>query len=193
MKLARASVLLPLLAATWFLAPVARAEDDASRVLVKMRQLDLLNQMLPVLMTKEQVQKLLGPVEKARNAEKAIQKTELEQLKKIEAKLDAAIKDAKENQRIPPTELQTEVFKTLTGFQKARAEMIIEQNEAVLKAVEETLDEGQIKAASNALSLPTKDGETLTSRDKLRRWVRGVLMDPLSYDLLVELSRKKSG
>lgn len=191
MNLARTFLLLSALTFGLLVTPAANAQDVASRVLMKMRQVDLLNQMLPVLMTKEQVQKLLGPVEKARNAEKAIEKDELEQLKKIESKLDAAIKEAKEKQQVPPGELQTEIFKTLKGFQLKRAEMVIEQNEAVLKAVEETLDEGQIKAASNALSVPEKEGEKMASRDKLRRWVRIVLMDPLSYDLLVELSRKK--
>lgn len=193
MNLARVCLLLPCFAVALLTPVSALAQDEATKVLVKMRQIDLLNQILPVLMTSEQLQKLLGPVEKARKAERDIEKAELVELKKMNDKLDTALKEAKEKSQVPSTELQAEIFKMLKGFQAKRLEMTIEQNEAVLKAVEESLDEGQIKAASNALTLPTKEGEGMTSRDKLRRWVRAVLMDPLSYDLLVELSRKKSG
>ena len=169
----------------------AFAQDEATKVLNKMRQVDLLNQILPVLMTQEQLQKLLPPVERSRKATRDLERDELAAMKKLESKLDAAIKEAKDKNQVPPAELQTEIFRLLSTFKKNRALMVLEQNEAVLKAVEENLDEGQIKAATNALSLPSSDGEKLTDRAKLGRWVRAVLMDPLAYDLLVDLSRKK--
>lgn len=172
---------------------VAFAQDDGSKITAKMRQLDLLNQILPVLMTPQQINKILPAIEKSRQADKKQLAHELEEMKKIEPKLDAALKDAREKNLVPSKEFQLEVIALLKKLQKERAIMILEQNEAVMKAVEETLDDGQIKAAANAITIPDENNEKLQDRARLSRWVRAVLMDPQAYDLLVELSRKPGG
>lgn len=182
-------LLLPVFALTLLASTSVNAQDDATKILNKMRRVDLLNQILPVLMTPEQLQKLLPPIEAARKAKNDIERSELTEMKKLEAELDAAIKEAKEKSQVPSSQLQTKIFTLLKILENNRKAMVNEQNEAVLKAVEENLDEGQIKAATNSLTLP--DGQKLSDRAKLSHWVRAVLMDPLSYDLLVELSRKK--
>jgi hypothetical protein len=115
----------------------------------------------------------------------------LAEMNNILSRLDAAIKEAKEKSLIPTREFQAEVILLFQGFTKKREDMVSEQNDLVLKAVEETLDAGQIKAAANALSVPGGEGSKLSERDKLRRWVRIVLMDPQTYDLLVDMSKKK--
>lgn len=169
---------------------MAQSADDATKVTVKMRQLDILNQILPVLMTPQQINKLLPAIEKSRAAEKKLQTSEAEQLKKLEPKIDAALKDARDKSLVPSKELQLEVIGLLQKLAKDRASMVLEQNEAVLKVVEETLDAGQIKAAANAITIPDSEGSKLQDRARLSRWVRAVLMDPQAYDILVELSRK---
>ncbi|MBS1724405.1 MAG: hypothetical protein JSS66_15795 [Armatimonadetes bacterium] len=182
-------LLFPVLAAA---ASIARADDDATRILSKVRQLDLLNQMLPVLMTPEQIQHILPALEKARAADAANQKSELEQMKKIEAKVDAAIKEAKDKKLVPSRDLVEEVIKMVGGFQKQRANMILQQSEPVVRVVMATLDAGQVKAAANAIPVRDDPDNKLTEEMKLGRWVRAVLMDPLAYDLLVEMSKGKS-
>lgn len=191
MKIAPLFALAACLVSFATASPTVLPADDASRILNKMRQVDLLNQILPVLMTTEQLGKLLPAVEKARSAAIELEKKELERMKKFETKLDPAIKDAKEKGQVPSSELQDEIKAILKEFQQNRTIMVLEQNEAVLKAVEETLDAGQIKAATNSLSVPKGDTSKPSDRERLRRWVRAVLMDPLSYDLLVDLSKKK--
>lgn len=191
MKIAHIFVLAACLTSVAMAKPTLTTADDASRILNKMRQVDLLNQILPVLMTSEQLVKLLPAVEKARSAAIEMEKKELDRMKKIEAKLDLAVKDAKEKGQVPPSELQDEIKAVLKEFQQNRTVMVLEQNEAVLKAVEETLDAGQIKAATNSLSVAKGDASKPSDRERLRRWVRAVLMDPQSYDLLVDLSKKK--
>ncbi len=182
--------LLPLMV-TVLMAPGLARADDASNIMAKMRQLDLMNQLLPVLLTNDQAKKLLTPIEKARQAVADIEKKELEEMKKVEPSVDSALKAAKEKGELPPKNVQQAVFVLLQSFQKRREAMVIEQTEGVLKVVEETFDAGQIKAASNSLSVPESESGKLSDRDKLRRWVQAVLMDPLCYDLLVDISRKK--
>jgi len=187
-------LLLPLLLTLCLAAPAYSAEppeqDVASRILVKLRQLDLWNQILPVLMTKEQLSKLLPVIEKAREASKATEKIELDELKKLEAKLDGDLKDAKEKGLVTAKEKTTEYQRVLLALSKVREIMVKEQIETVLKSVEETLDEGQIKAATNSIQVAGDKESKLTDRDKLRRWVGAVLLDPLAYDLLLDLKKK---
>lgn len=183
------SVLLPLLVVS---SVAAKADDEAGRILLKVRQLDLLNQMLPVLMTPEQIQKILPSLEKARSADTTNQKAELEAMKKLEAKIDGGIKDAKEKKLVPSKELVADVIKMMAGFQKQRALMILRQSEAVVQVVSATLDQGQIKAAANALPYLDDPENKLTDEMKLGRWVRSVLMDPVAYDILVEMSKGKN-
>ena len=187
-------LLVPLLFAvclsTSATASVAPSQDVATRILTKLRQLDLLNQILPVLLTKEQLAKLLPVIEKAREASKATERIELDELKKLEAKLDADIKDAKEKGLVTAKERTSEYTRVLAALRKVREIMVNDQLETVLKSVEETLDEGQIKAATNSIQNPGDKESKLTDRDKLRRWVGAVLLDPLSYDLLLDLKKK---
>ena len=181
-------------------SPLALAQSqsstaEADRVLLKIRELDLLNQILPVLMRGDQIKKILPALEKAREAERRIQKDELSELKGIEATLDPALAAAKDKGQVPTRETLNVMFGALRDMRTKRLLMVAEQSENVLKAVEETLDEGQIKAAANSLDPRIghegMDVSKLSDRDKLRTWVRIVLMDPTAYGLLVELSRKK--
>ena len=170
----------------------AFAQDDATKIAVKMRKLDLYNQILPVLMRPEQISKILPAIERARAAERKIEAEELAVMKNLESKLDKAIDDAETKSLVPSKELQMEIISSLRDFSKKRAILVLEQNENVLKAIEETLDEGQIKAAANAITIPDAEKGKLADRDRLRRWVRAVLKDTAAYDILVKLSRKTS-
>ncbi|MBS1713839.1 MAG: hypothetical protein JST30_05825 [Armatimonadetes bacterium] len=185
---------VPLLFAVCLVSPALPSgppeQDVASRILVKLRQLDLLNQILPVLLTKEQLGKLLPVIEKAREASKATERIELDELKKLEPKVDSDLKDAKEKGLVTAKEKTTEYLRVLAALRKVREIMVNEQLETVLKAVEETLDEGQIKAATNSIQNAGDKESKVTDRDKLRRWVGAVLLDPLAYDLLLELKKK---
>jgi hypothetical protein len=168
---------------------------EADRILVKIRELDLLNQILPVLMKPAQVKKILPALERAREAERRIQKDELATLKKLERVIDPALTAAKDKGQVPTRETLNEMFGALREMRLKRLLMVAEESENVLKAVEETLDEGQIKAAANSLDPRIghegMDVSKLSDRDRLRTWVRIVLMDPAAYGLLVDLSRKK--
>jgi hypothetical protein len=177
------------------LAQTQPAPVEADRILMKIRELDLLNQILPVLMKPEQIKKILPALEKAREAEKRIQKDEVAVLKKLEPTLDPALASAKDKGQVPTRETLNEMFGALRDLRTRRLVMVAEQSENVLKTVEETLDAGQIKAAANSLDPKIghegMDVTKLSDRDKLRTWVRIVLMDPAAYGLLVDLSRKK--
>ncbi|QYK56581.1 MAG: hypothetical protein KF733_03655 [Fimbriimonadaceae bacterium] len=179
-----------------FAQPKADPATQATRILEKVRKLDLLNQIVPVLLKPDQLQKLLTPIEKARQADKQLQAKELEEMKAMEARVDKAIDEANKKDLVPSRELLADLIKLFKKFELRRAAMVQEQTDKVFASVKEVLDEGQRKAATNSLDpsigAQGKDLSKLTDDDKLRAWVRVVLMDPMTYDILKGLLKEKS-
>jgi len=167
--------------------------DRALEIGKKIRQLDLLNQILPVLMTKEQIKLIIPVVAQARREERELAAKELKMMTEKEAKITAAIKEAKDKKLVPSRELVAELSQMYLAFSMARRIMAEAQIENIRTAMEKHLNKGQIKAAANALNPkifdPKADLESITEAQKLKLWIQNILLDPLAYDLLIELSR----
>ncbi len=167
--------------------------DKATEIGKKIRQLDLLNQILPVLMTKEQLKAIIPAVQKARNEERVLAQKELKMMAEKEAKVDAAIKEGKSKQLVPSKELVAELSQMYNAFVIARRMMMTSQIEAIRLVMEKNLNKGQIKAAANALNPkifdPSADLSTITEERKLELWIQNILLDPQAFDILVELSK----
>lgn len=171
----------------------ADAGKRADEILAKVHELDLLNQLLPVLMTKEQMRKILPSVEKAREMVKATEKGEAEQLEKLAAKIDPVLKEAYEKNKVPSQDVLLEYAKTFVKLRVVRRSVIESNTTAVLEVVQKTLDKGQLAAARNALDPklidPSLDKEKLSDDDKMRFWVKVILLDPQTYTILLKLSK----
>lgn len=165
----------------------------SDEVLNKLRQLDLLNQILPVVMTKEQIRKILPAVEKAREIVKVTEKAEADQLKKLEAKIDPALKEAYEMGKVPSDEVLKDYAKTFAKLQIVRKSVVEANTRAVIEKLKEVLNKGQIAAARNALTPhlfdPTIDPTKLDDDGKLAFWTKLILLDPLAYPILLKLSK----
>ncbi len=181
---------LPILA-----QPTEAQVKKSAEIQKKLRQLDILNQVLPVLMTKEQLDDVLKALAKARQKAMDVEKAEAEVMAEQEKKIDAALAAAKNEAKVPSDELVADLTKMFDRFDAFRKIVVEENTQIVTEALEKTLNKGQIKAAANALNLqwmnPGLETESLTDAQKLRLWARAVLLDPLAYDVLRELSRAK--
>ena len=168
-------------------------EARATEIGKKIRQLDLLNQILPVLMTKDQLKLMIPVIAKARNEERELSAKEFKMMAEKEAKVTAAIKEAKEKKLVPSRELVGELGQMYLAFSIGRQILVQSQVENVRLAMEKHLNKGQIKAAANALNPkifdPKADMDAITEAQKLSLWIRNILLDPLAYELLVDLSR----
>lgn len=158
---------------------------------LKIKRLDLLNQILPVLMTKEQIKKILPAIEKARAEEIKLSKAEKKKMDEFEAKVDKAITDAEEKGILPPAELMGQLAGLHSVLFTARQIVITGQVNEVTKALKETLNEGQIKAAANSLNpkvfRPDAKIDEMSDDETLKIWVQYVLMDPIAYDILIKI------
>lgn len=165
---------------------------QSSIIFDKNLKLDLYNQILPILFTKEQLRAILPSIERARQTVRETEKLEFEELKKLEKELDAALKDAESNQKIPPPELMTKVSNTLKKLSTARMLIVQMNTQAVYDAFMKATNAGQQKAAANSLNMalimPGTKPEDLKDEDKIRIYVREILLHPMGYDILRKLS-----
>lgn len=188
------AVLMVIVAAAAVAQPLS-PEQQAKRsdeILKKMRQMELANQILPLVMTKDQLRQVLPPIEKARRNVRDLQTEEFETMRKFEERLDTAIKNATDKGQLPGQTLLVEMNRLLLAFSLKRQAVASENVTLVLDVLNKTLNAGQLKAAANSLDMrlfdPSVKAEELTETAKVRFYVGQVLLDPLSYDLLVKMS-----
>lgn len=188
-------LVMALVAAASVAAQPVSQEERAKRsdeILKKMRQMELANQILPLVMTKEQLKQILPPIEKARANVRDLQNEEFETMRKFEERLDTAIKNATDKGQLPGQALLVEMNRLLMAFSLKRQAAASENVTTVLDVLNKTLNAGQLKAAANSLDLklfdPSVKPEELTETAKVRFYVGQVLLDPLAYDLLVKMS-----
>lgn len=177
-------------------AQVTAAQQKISdRVLDKIQTIELYNQIMPVLLTPAQIRAMLTPLERYRLEFRKLQLQEHELLKDLEPDLDASLTEIKKKETVPDRAVVKKYYDYLTAFNIKRRAMYIEARDELVKVMKANLNSGQIAAAANSFNPPSINGETdpkkFTEDMKLIYWIDDVLFDPLAYDILIELSRKK--
>jgi hypothetical protein len=160
----------------------------------RVRQLDLLNHILPVLITKEQLKKLLPVIEKSRQNVRKAQDKEYDTIRTVETELNKAYNDALDKGAVPTREFLTKLMKMGQALSLHRALIADENTDELIKAMRETLNAGQTKAAANALNPalfePGLKVDQMTEDQKLRFYVKEIMLDPLTYPVLLELYKR---
>ena len=190
------SVVLAISGAAFSQTASDKAKQSAA-TLDKMRQIDLLNHVLPLVMTKEQIRKLLPVIEKARRDVRTQEDLEAKILGQYAAKVDKAVQDGIDKGDVPNKELLRELNAVIRTFTMQRAAIASDNTDMVLEVVKTTLNSGQMKAAGNSLDFklynPNIKPEEVKDDDRLKLFIREILLDPLAYDLLVKLQAGPRG
>jgi hypothetical protein len=173
--------------------PAFAQKTDAQRINRKVAQVMLYNQILPLILTKAQVKAILPSIEAARESERKLAAEESKVLARNEAKLDAILAAAKKDKRIPSNDEMAPVKSMIAAMTTTRQVMVNAESQKVSDALAKVCNKGQIKAAANSFDPRwfdrTLDPAKMTEADKVRLFVRLVLMDPEAYPILVELSK----
>lgn len=176
------------------------AQDKSAQsnvILDKMRQIDLLNHILPLALKKEQILKILPVVEKARRDVRLQTDEEAKLLQMQAAKVDKAVKDGIEKGDVPDKQLLRELNAMVRLFSMKRAAIASDNATMVLDVMKSTLNAGQIKVAANSLDFksynPNIKPEDIKEEDRLKLFVQEVMLDPLAYDLLVKIQAGARG
>ena len=167
---------------------------QSQEVQLNMRKVDILLHLMPLALKKDQYETLLSELEKVRAKQRLVLETEDDEVIKLGAELETAVKDAIEKGSYPKRELQVRCFKTTRALgivrQLARGEMA----DTLYDVVNKIFDAGQKKIAANSIDWklldPTSDLDTKDEPTKIRAYIKAVLMDPLAYDLMILLAKK---
>jgi hypothetical protein len=168
----------------------------SAEVLSKMRQIDLLNQLIPLALQKSQITQLLPVVERARAKVTEIQKDEAVKLERLDAKITAAIKKSIESNVAPPKALLDELAQATAEMSVKRLVAVDANTTSVLKVFNEVCNAGQKAAAAHSLAPqllnPSLKPDQMTQEDKIRFFIQEILLDPQCYDVLVQLEKHAS-
>jgi|CXWL01.1.fsa_nt_gi hypothetical protein len=178
---------------------LAQNSDKGKRseaVLKKARQLDLLNHLLPLTLTKPQINNLLGPIEKCRRKVKEIEDMEATDLIKFEARIDTAVAEGADKGKVPSIDFLKELSRLVNAFYVRRQIAAGENAEIVLAEIKKSWNKGQLTVAANSLNLkeydPNYDSKTATEDYKLSFYIKDILLDPQAYEVLVRMSKRAS-
>ncbi len=167
----------------------------SDEIFTKLRKIDLLNQILPLLLSKDQINKILPAIEQARAKQKMILGQEDDELAKLQAQVDEVYMKAVEKNEYPPKEFSAMIAAKTKSMSMKRSIALIEMVEVIQDLLVKVLNEGQKKALVGSFDArfidPTKKPEDIAEGTRIRFYVERVLLDPLTRELLIEIAEKK--
>lgn len=192
------TLLLTLLifgATTGALADDTGPSENAIKFDVNVRRLDILNQLLPVLLTKKQINELLPTLEKARANVRQVRADEDKLVQKLSVDLEKAIKAGVETQKIPTLKELATLNNVYRTFDITRGMTAYKNVDMVLEAFKKIANKGQLKVAAQSLNPRffdnTADPSKMTDEQKIKVFIREIILDPLTYDLLVKIAKNQ--
>ena len=158
----------------------------------KLAELDLANRILPLLMTKDQIKKMLPEIEKARKNVRDQEKKEADRLAKLQPEIDKYHAEILQG-KTPPHTFLDQITALFKKFESERLQVKVANALILSEAMNKNLNEGQIKAAVGVVDKiydeQNKKWENGTTAQKLQFYAVTIFMGERAYDLLVKLSR----
>ncbi|MBI1755567.1 MAG: hypothetical protein HYR64_00480 [Fimbriimonas ginsengisoli] len=189
-----AFVLLLALAAGAVFGQTPQEKDKASdAVFNKIRKIDLLFNISPLVLTKAQINALLPVLEKCRQRIRETRDLEYDQYRAVELRIDKSIEIALTKGDTPSRQLRSELTLLLSKLDTTRAIIVQLNIGEILPVFDKVLNAGQRKAAANSLR-PETFGldvklDKMTQEEKEKLFIREIILDPLTYDMLVEMAK----
>ncbi len=164
-------------------------------VMEQIHRIDLLNQILPLILTRAQINdKLLPALEKARSQWKVLLNEEDNILSKLSPQINETVTNAIDKQVYPTRELLSDIQAKTKSMQLKRTILQIQLVGDLDVVIKETLTAGQMKALLGSFNSrfidPTKKPEELSDDTKRQFFIRNVFMDPMARELLIDLEKK---
>lgn len=171
----------------------ASQPDPKQDINYQIAKLDALNHVLPLLLTKDQANKILTALEKVREKERQVRKMEDDQLKPFRERIAKAIEDGEKKKLVPDRQLLADLAKLLGAFDRVRVATAEDNVSMIEETLKSTLNAGQLKTLAKSLDprffAPDLKIEEITDSERIRIFIRAILLQPATYDLLVELAK----
>lgn len=178
--------------------PLATPQHAAAstRVMKKYHQVMLLCQLLPILFDKGQWNSVLEAVDKTREQVRKTQENEYTVLVGDESSLDDMIDAGLQKEQIPELKKLTKVQNDLKALGITRSIIAAGNVETVMDAIKKVANEGQLHEMEGSLNIQlidsAQDEKKMSEDDKLRFFIKNVILDPDAYDLMIKIMTKAS-
>jgi len=170
------------------------AKSDAT--MLKIRQIDVLIQLLPLNLKKNQIDAILLQAEKAKEAERKIRMMEDDDLEKLDPKVSEVLRAALEKGAYPPRELQLEVSKLTRAMAIRRQVALAEMVDNFYTGVKDVLEPGQKTVMAKSLDIAVLDPsikvDSMNEEAKIKFFIRRIFLDSTAYESLKELRKTAS-
>lgn len=158
-------------------------------ILQTLAEIDISNQILPLLLTKDQTNRLLTLLERARAEAKQQQKKEADALKALKPEADKVREEAVKLGKVPSQEFLTKVNDMFASWEKERLNIRAKNTILFMSSVKEILNEGQIKAAVGVVDKVYDEQlrefvENPTDDQKLAYYVVHVFFNDTAYEFM---------
>ena len=165
---------------------------ESTRILDNMRKVELLNQLIPLVLRPDQIQAILPVLERIRDKERRLTEQEHTDLLLFDQNSADTVAAGIKGQ-LPSADYVVK----LEAFYKAndiRRQVATGENlDMLMPVITKTLDGGQQKVMENSLTLqffePDLKPDSATDDQKMRVFCREIILDPLCYDLLVQMGK----
>lgn len=170
--------------------PAAKKSDE---ILSKLKQVTLIEYVVPLLLNKDQYKKLLTSLEKSRQRAIDMQRDEAKTLLALEKEYDPILNSGIKDAKIPSQESTKKIEQTILEFRQKRLGVMAKNIMEMFTMLSKELNAGQIKSAANSLPLkmypPGIKLEEIDQDSKFRFFIESVFFDPDCYSLLVQLEK----
>jgi hypothetical protein len=165
--------------------------QKAAATLSKIDRLSACKFVLPLLLSKSQMNDILLTLEKCRKAQQDTLDKDADEMAKIDAKVTKALDEAIKDGNYPSKEFQNEVIKVTQGIATRRAIVVGNLVGLLNDTVRKSLNGGQLKAMVNLVDPNSIDStlkpEKWTEEEKVNFYLRTVMLDNNTYELLKTL------
>jgi hypothetical protein len=191
------SLLAVIVAGAFAQAITTEHGSHSDAIFTKLRKIDLLNQILPLLLTKDQINSSILPaIEKARTKEKQVLTEEDTTLEKLEPQIDEVLNKAIDKLQYPSKEFSNLIARSTTQMSIARSLALTEITENLTKALDASLTSAQKKIMEGSFDsnyvAPGKKPEDVKPEVKRQFFIQRVFLDPLTREILIALAEKMS-
>ena len=166
---------------------------QSTEILTKMRKVELLNQLLPLVLSRDQILQILPAIERVRAKQRELTIKEHDALIQFDKSSDAMIDASMKGQMPDQTNVRNiEVFYEAVDIN--RQALMGENLDNMMAVLTKVLNKGQLKVMANSLTLKFFEPDATSDEEKddtvkERVFVREILLDPLTYDLFVQMTK----
>ncbi len=165
--------------------------ESTDAYLNNIRKVEIYSQLLPVLIKPSQAIALLPKLKDIQKKVDLEKQKEDAALKSFSQEVKQAVELSEKSNQVPEKSLIDRLKKQFLTFRENQHKLAMMNAEEMFALLKNTLEPWQIKVITHVVSYPNLKGEKISDDEKLRTFVKDIILDPLSFDYFKDLASKE--